>query len=221
MKKLFALLMALTMTVQLVTPAWADAVEEGPEESTEAVEVVEETTEATEETEVPEETEETEATEEVTESEAGEEAAAKVRVRFACIPEDLTLVVFPADGDVDQAIDAEEDGSYLLTAGEYGYLAEAEGYEAAKGQFTVTDEESLVEVTLAQADTVEEVEALAEGVVASGECGKNLTWVLDEDGVLTISGKGRWRIMALSVFLLRHHGIVSRRELLRWLWNRE
>ena len=197
MKKLFALLMALTMTVQLVTPAWADAVEEGPEESTEAVEVVQETTEATEETEVPEETEaeteETEATEEVTEpeSEAGEEAAAKVRVRFACTPEDLTLVVFPADGDVDQAIDAEEDGSYLLTAGEYGYLAEAEGYEAAKGQFAVADEESLVEVTLAQADTVEEVEALAEGVVASGECGTGLTWVLTEDGTLTISGKGR------------------------------
>ena len=77
MKKLFALLMALTMTVQLVTPAWADAVEEGPEESTEAVEVVQETTEATEETEVPEETEaetkETEAAGEVTEpeSEAG------------------------------------------------------------------------------------------------------------------------------------------------------
>ena len=38
MKKLFALLMALTMTVQLVTPAWADAVEEGPKEITEAVE---------------------------------------------------------------------------------------------------------------------------------------------------------------------------------------
>ena len=74
MKKLFALLMALTMTFQLVTPAWADAVEEGPEETTEAVEVVKETTEATEETEeVPEETEaetkETEATEEVMEPE--------------------------------------------------------------------------------------------------------------------------------------------------------
>ena len=193
MKKLFALLMALTMTVQLVTPAWADAVEEGPKETTEAVEEVQETTEATEETEVPEETEETEATEKVTESEAGEEAAAKVRVRFACTPEDLTLVVFPADGDVDQAIDAEEDGSYLLTAGEYGYLAEAEGYEAAKGQFTVTDEESLVEVTLAQADTVEEVEALAEGVVASGTCGEdgdNITWALDVDGTLTLSGSG-------------------------------
>ena len=78
MKKLFALLMALTMTVQLVTPAWADAVEDGAEETTETVEVVQETTEATEETEVPEETEaeteETEAREEVTEpeSEAGE-----------------------------------------------------------------------------------------------------------------------------------------------------
>ena len=47
MKKLFALLMALTMTVQLVTPAWAEAVEEGPEETTEAMEVVQETTETT------------------------------------------------------------------------------------------------------------------------------------------------------------------------------
>ena len=43
MKKLFALLMALTMTVQLVTPAWADAVEDGAEETTETVEVVQET----------------------------------------------------------------------------------------------------------------------------------------------------------------------------------
>ena len=163
MKKLFALLMALTMTVQLVTPAWADAVEDGPEKSTEAVEVVEETTEATEETEVPEETEaeteETEATEEVTEpeSEAGEEAAAKVRVRFACTPEDLTLVVFPADGDVDQAIDAEEDGSYLLTAGEYGYLAEAEGYESTQGSFTVDkmDTDCTFNVTLAESPSSE------------------------------------------------------------------
>lgn len=77
MKKLFALLMALTMTVQLVTPAWADAVEKGPEESTEAVEVVQETTEATEETEVPEETEETEATEKVTEPEETTEETAE------------------------------------------------------------------------------------------------------------------------------------------------
>ena len=122
MKKLFALLMALTMTVQLVTPAWADAVEEGPEETTETVEVVEETTEATEETEeVPEETEETEAAEEVTE------------------PEETT-------------------------------------------------EET--EEALPEAGVVEDVAALEAGVVASGSCGKNLSWILTEDGVLRISGNG-------------------------------
>ena len=134
MKKLFALLMALTMTVQLVTPAWADAVEDGPEETTEAVEEVQETTEATEETEVPEgteaETEETEATEEVTE------------------PEETT----------------EE-------------TAEAEPTEET-------------EEVLPEAGVVEDVAALEAGVVASGTCGENLTWVLDEDGTLMISGEG-------------------------------
>ena len=126
MKKLFALLMALTMTVQLVTPAWADAVEEGPEETTEAVEVVQETTEATEETEVPEETEETEATEEVTEPE-----------------------------------------------------------ETAEAEPTEETEEVLPE-----AGVVEDVAALEAGVVASGTCGENLSWILTEDGVLRISGNG-------------------------------
>ena len=34
------------------------------------------------------------------------------------------------------------------------------------------------------------VEASAAEVVASGECGENLTWVLTDDGTLTISGSG-------------------------------
>ena len=134
MKNVLAFFMALTMTFQLVMPAWADIVEEGPEESTEAVEVVQETTEATEETEVPEETEaetkETEATEEETE------------------PEETTE-------------------------------------ETAEAEPTEETEEALPE-----AGVVEDVAALEAGVVASGTCGKNLTWVLDEDGVLTISGEG-------------------------------
>ena len=136
MKKLFALLMALTMTVQLVTPAWADAVEEGPEETTEAVEVVEETTEATEETEVPEETEaeteETEATEKVTEE-----------------------------------------------------VTEETVEETTEAEPTEETEEALPE-----AGVVEDVAALEAGVVASGTCGENLSWVLTEDGVLRISGNG-------------------------------
>lgn len=34
------------------------------------------------------------------------------------------------------------------------------------------------------------VTALAAGTVASGTCGDNLTWVLDEEGTLTISDSG-------------------------------
>ena len=34
------------------------------------------------------------------------------------------------------------------------------------------------------------VNSAAATVVASGECGENATWVLDSDGVLTISGYG-------------------------------
>ncbi len=137
MKKLFALLMALTMTVQLVTPAWADAVEEGPGETTEAVEAVEETTEATEETEeVPEETEaeteETEATEEVTEE-----------------------------------------------------VTEETMEETTEAEPTEETEEVLPED-----EVVEDVAALEAGVVASGTCGENLSWILTEDGVLRISGYG-------------------------------
>ena len=124
MKKLFALLMALTMTVQLVTPAWADAVEEGPEETTEAVEEVGETTE------------ETEATVEVTD-EVTEETAEEVTEETAeTEPTEETEEVLPED------------------------------------------------------EVVEDVAELAAGVVASGTCGENLTWVLTDDGTLTISGSG-------------------------------
>ena len=125
MRKLFALLMVLTMTVQLAMPAWAETVEE-PEETLAAVEEVEEATEATEETEAPETTEE-EVTEEVTEETTEE------------VTEELT----------------EETGEVLP-----------------------------------EDEVVEDVAALAAGAVASGTCGENLTWVLDEDGVLTISGEG-------------------------------
>ena len=88
MKKLFAMLLALTMTFQLITPAWADAVGEGSEEVTEASEIVEEGSEeeipeeeTTEPTgaELPEETteapvEETEATEPASEEPSEGEA---------------------------------------------------------------------------------------------------------------------------------------------------
>lgn len=211
MRKMFAFLMALAMTVQLVMPAWADVAQEETAETVATEEAQGATEEAAEEPteEVPEETEgetsegteaaaeetveeTTEAVEETTEPESAptEAPAAKVRVRFVCTPENLTLVVYPADGDVDQAIEAEADGSYLLAAGEYTYLAGAEGYVSVEDRFTVADEECQVEVALEIADAVDGVEALAAGVVASGTCGENLTWELGGDGTLRISGKG-------------------------------
>ncbi len=210
MKKLLALWMAFLLTFQLVTPVFAEEIEE-TQAATEAVEVETEapvteapTTEppvpetaAPEETSAPTEpqptTETTASTEETTTAETipAEEPADKVCVRFACTPENLTLVVYPADGDVDQAIEAEEDGSYLLTAGEYAYLAWAEGYVPTESQFAVADEECQVEVVLDQTDVIEKVETLAYGDVASGKCGDNLTWVLSRYGTLTISGKGK------------------------------
>ena len=138
MKKLFALLLALAMTTQLALPAWA----EGTEPSAPAARTEETTEPQTEEpTEAPTEqpTEEpaeapTEApseapTEAPTEAPAEDpaepseeetspaEAAETYRVTFRRTPDDLTLVVYPAAGDIDQAIDPEEDGSYLLAAG--------------------------------------------------------------------------------------------------------
>ena len=140
MKKLLALCMAFLLTFQLVTPVFAEEIEE-TQTATEAVEVETEapvteapTTEPLT-TEAPTEESEMETT--ASETILAEEPAGKVCVRFACTPENLTLVVYPADGDVDQAIEAEEDGSYLLTAGEYAYLAGAEGYESTQGSLTV------------------------------------------------------------------------------------
>ncbi len=78
----------------------------------------------------------------------------RVRVTFTCTPAELTLSVYPADGDASAAIAAESDGSYLLAPGEYAYQASADGYESTQGSFTVVKQEPLsVEVTLTQSST--------------------------------------------------------------------
>ena len=123
MKKLLATLLAVVMTVQLAVPAWAvDGEDTG------------DTAAYTEpsETPVPEPTEEpaaestaqpsAEPTAEPTQEPTAEPTAEPteepqvqiVRVHFVCTPEELTLAVYPAEGDVDQLILPEEEGSYLL-----------------------------------------------------------------------------------------------------------
>ena len=180
MKKLFALLLALAMTTQLALPAWAEGTEpSAPAAQTEAP------------TEAPTEASAEEPAEPAEEETSPAEAAETYRVTFRCTPEDLTLVVYPAAGDIDQAIDPEEDGSYLLEAGEYGYLAAAEGYESVEGQFAVEDADKVVEITLEKTKAEENAPLEDEDeVVDSGTCGTGVTWELTKSGLLTISGSG-------------------------------
>lgn len=160
MKKLFALLMAVTLTFQLVTPVFAEDPEQanadtlpqetevlvdetkGPDKTEEPAE-----TEGPDETEEPTEadapsaateTDETGAAETVpTEAEPSEETGALIRVTFIRAPADLTLTVYAEDTDVE--IDPQEDDTYLLAPGKYTYLAELDGYISEENTFTVSE----------------------------------------------------------------------------------
>lgn len=160
MKKLFALLMAVTLTFQLVTPVFAEDPEQanadtlpqetevlvdetkGPDETEEPAE-----TEGPGETEKPTEadapsaateTDKTGAAETVpTEAEPSEESSALIRVTFIRAPADLTLTVYAEDTDIE--IDPQEDDTYLLAPGEYTYLAELDGYISEENTFTVSE----------------------------------------------------------------------------------
>lgn len=157
MKKLFALLMAVTLTFQLVTPVFAEGPEQanadtlpqetevlvdGPDKTEEPAE-----TEGPDETEEPTEadapsaateTDETGAAETVpTEAAPSEETGALIRVTFIRTPADLTLTVYAEDTDVE--IDPQEDDTYLLAPGKYTYLAELDGYISEENTFTVSE----------------------------------------------------------------------------------
>lgn len=154
MKKLFALLMAVTLTFQLVTPVFAEDTEQAnidtlPQET----EVLVDETKGPDETEGPGETEKpteadaptaatetdkTGAAETVpTEAEPSEESSALIRVTFIRTPADLTLTVYAADTDTE--IDPQKDDTYLLAPGEYTYLAELDGYISEENTFTVSE----------------------------------------------------------------------------------
>ena len=157
MKKLFALLMAVTLTFQLVTPVFAEDPEQanadtlpqetevlvdGPDKTEEPAETegpdeTEEPTEA-DEPSAATETDETVAVETVpTEAAPSEETGALIRVTFIRAPADLTLTVYAEGTDVE--IDPQEDDTYLLAPGEYTYLAELDGYISEENTFTVSE----------------------------------------------------------------------------------
>lgn len=73
--------------------------------------------------------------------------------------------------------------SFALPDGTYTLTFTLDGYETTTRTVTVNGSDCSVDVvTMA---TVED-----EDIVASGECGDDLTWKLDTDGTLTISGTG-------------------------------
>ncbi|MBQ9661822.1 MAG: leucine-rich repeat protein [Oscillospiraceae bacterium] len=124
-------------------------------------------------------------------------------VIFRLTPENAELVLFiQNEYNEKQKIDAEEDGSYLLLPGEYFYSLNAEGYTAIKEErLEIEASEEPVEIELVMMPTEEEImllveetetenEETADLMAASGICGDNLTWTLDDSGTLTISGTG-------------------------------
>lgn len=155
--------------------------------------------ESPEETEVPS----PEGTDESTQPPTGEEGdaslltpnteenqSAAVRVEFTLTPEDTILEVYTKDEQGEKTVlQPEEDGSYSLLPGIYYYSASAEGFTALEEtEFEVsTETEDTMEITVELLPD-EDVEVMS--VVASGECGNDLTWELDDAGVLTISGTG-------------------------------
>lgn len=142
MKKLLALWMAFLLTFQLVTPVFAEEIEE-TQAATEAVEV---------ETEAP-----------VTEAPTTEPP-----VPETAVPEETSAPTEPQPTTE---------------------VTEATETTASTEETTTAATEPTEETTEPTLDLFAEVE----NVIASGTCGaqgNNLTWVLTEDGTLTISGSG-------------------------------
>ena len=149
-------------------------------------------------------------TEAVAEPEAQESAeeteAVPVKIVFAVTPENAELIIYTKDEyEAKSVIDPGEDGSYLLFPGEYFYALTAEGYVGVEEEtFTVEPSEEPIEVELTLvpvqpeegAENTEEAtaeaakEETATLMATSGTCGANLTWTLDDEGTLTISGSG-------------------------------
>ena len=192
LKKLFAIVLVITMCVSLL-PVSAAAEEPADDaEQTEKVvyqadqEPAEEEGQADEEEQEDEQIDEEPGEEPDKQPDEGE-TSETVRVVFVCDPAETEVTVYDAKG---AEIDPEEDGSYLLVPGSYTYTASCEGY--------VSDEdiEFVIKSGAEGSEIVVYLQTVQNGdgdIAASGTCGAegdNLEWTLDENDVLTISGTG-------------------------------
>ena len=80
----------------------------------------------------------------------------------------------------------------FATAGDYIVVFKAEGYFASGVAIRSLTLTAAVEGDTPENTTApEETTVPSENIIASGTCGENLTWTLDEDGTLTVSGTGK------------------------------
>ncbi len=108
----------------------------------------------------------------------------------------LTLMLLLAAAGAEEEIFAVEE-EYAFTVEEEPVWAGEETFEAQEEEMTVSEEELIPEEAVEEIEAVEtEPEEEPVGIeeekeeATSGKCGANLTWTLDSDGVLTISGSG-------------------------------
>ena len=87
-------------------------------------------------------------------------------------------------------------------------LSEEEGDALPAEEILEETEEEFVSVEAM--DSSSKVAVASEIGMTSGTCGENLTWTLSEDGVLTISGEGKWCIQMGNIGHIKHHGICTR-----------
>ena len=249
MKKLFALLMALTMTFRLVTPAWADAVEEHTHENMSAVEETtetpteetaapteeapaEETTVSTEETTVPAEAEPSETPEEDFE----ENGIAAYSLPDIHLPEGMcsgcrwsySQCYQTTQGKSNWRANASSSHpgqhSWWCAMGSKETAWEYHDMDGANGACSVCGHVHTLTLVEAKAPTATEkgnnayytcsgcygvyLDAAASQMtkvadetlpkLSDNTCGDNLTWAVDENGTLTISGTGAMTDYAYS-----------------------
>ena len=249
MKKLFALLMALTMTFQLVTPAWADTAEEHTHEN---MSTVEETTEApTEETTAPTEeapaeettvsTEETTVPAEAEPSETPEEDFEENGIAAYSLPDihlpegmcsgcrwSYSQCYQTTQGKSNWRANASSSHpgqhSWWCAMGSKETAWEYHDMDGANGACSVCGHVHTLTLVEAKAPTATEkgnnayytcsgcygvyLDAAASQVtkvadetlpkLSDNTCGDNLTWAVDENGTLTISGTGAMTDYAYS-----------------------
>ena len=142
LKKLFAIVLVITMCVSLL-PVSAAAEEPADDaEQTEKVVYQADQEPAEEEGQADEEEQEDEQIDEKPGEEPDEqpdegETSETVRVVFVCDPAETEVTVYDAEG---AEIDPEEDGSYLLVPGSYTYSASCEGYVYVENvEFVIED----------------------------------------------------------------------------------